>query len=278
MCKVSIVIPYYNSEETILRALESIKKQSFTDYEVVLVNDGSTDNSEKIVNDFISKNDISIKNINQINKGPSSARNNGIKASKGEYIAFLDSDDSYEPKKLEIQVEFMEKNKDIFITSTNYFIEKEDNLALRYIEEKEYVEANFYKMLFKFFFYLSSTMIRREIFEEGIFFEEGRFYAEDHLLFLQIARKYRGARLTMPLVRIYKSEFGEGGLTKNLNNLKVNEFINFKILYKENVNHDKKISMPLLGFVYAFAYLKHLKRVWKTTILRKNKNYAGGRK
>lgn len=270
MCKVSIIIPYYNSEKTILRALDSIKNQTFTDYEIILINDGSKDNSEKMVEMYIYNNKaMKIKNLNQTNKGPSAARNNGIKVASGEYIAFLDSDDSFEPKKLEIQIDFFEKNKDIFIVSTNYIIQRGGKLITRYKQNKEYQEANFYKMLFKFFYCLPTTIIKRQVFQEGLFFKENKDYAEDHLLFLQIARKYRGVRLALPLSRIYKFEFGEGGLSEGLNNLKVNEFENFSLLYKNNVNSHKKINILLYYFVIFIAYLKHLKRVWKTKLLHK---------
>ncbi|MBU3142588.1 glycosyltransferase family 2 protein [Clostridium sp. CF012] len=270
MCKVSVVIPYYNSRDTILRALNSVKNQSFKDYEIIVVNDGSKDDSEEIVKLYISNNkELRIKSLNQTNRGPSVARNNGIKAANGEYIAFLDSDDSFEPNKLEIQIDFLEKNKDIFIVSTNYIIQKGEEPIIRYKQDKEYEEANFYKMLFKFFFYLSSTVIRRHIFEEGLGFKENKNYGEDHLLFLEVARKYRGARLAIPLTRIYKFEFGEGGLTENLNALKVNEFDNFRILYKNNIYSDKKINIVLYYFIIFMAYLKHLKRVWKTKLMHK---------
>lgn len=270
MCKVSVIIPYYNSCHTILRALDSVKNQSFKDYEIIVINDGSEDESEEIVKQYISNNkEIRIKKLNQTNRGPSVARNNGIKASKGEYIAFLDSDDSFEPNKLEIQVDYMEKNKELFITSTNYIIQKGEKVTIRYKQDKKQEQAKFYKMLFKFFFYLSSTVIRRQVFEEGLSFRENKNYGEDHLLFLEIARKYKGARLTLPLTRIYKSEFGEGGLTGNLNALKVNEFDNFRILYKNNANSQKKINIVLYYTVIVMAYLKHLKRVWKTRIVYK---------
>jgi glycosyltransferase involved in cell wall biosynthesis len=270
MCKVSIIIPYYNSGHTILRALDSVKNQSFKDYEIIVINDGSKDDSEGIVKQYISDNkELKIKRLKQSNKGPAIARNNGMKIAKGEYIAFLDSDDSFEPNKLEVQIEYMEKNKEIFITSTNYIIEKEDKLRIRYKQHKEYEEANFYKMLFKFFFYLSSTVIRRQVFEEGLCFKANKNHGEDHLLFLEIARRYKGVRLSMPLTRIYKFEFGEGGLTENLRALRINEFENFKILYKNNENSPKKINIVLYYFVIFMAYLKHLKRVWKTKLVYK---------
>ena len=88
--KFSIIVPVYNTEKYLKRCLDSIKSQSFKDYEVIIVNDGSTDNSS----DTISK--YPYKVINQENQGLSMARNNGVKEASGEYLIFLDSDDYIE--------------------------------------------------------------------------------------------------------------------------------------------------------------------------------------
>ena len=90
--KISIIIPIFNAENTIKRCLDSIVNQSYHNLEIILVNDGSTDNSQKIC-DLYKEKDIRIKVINQKNQGVSVARNNGIKIATGEYIQFVDSDD-----------------------------------------------------------------------------------------------------------------------------------------------------------------------------------------
>ena len=91
---ISIVIPLYNKEQQIGKTLESVFAQSFQDYEVVIVNDGSTDKSVEIVEGMADKR---IRLINQKNSGVSAARNKGIQESRGEYIAFLDADDEWKP-------------------------------------------------------------------------------------------------------------------------------------------------------------------------------------
>lgn len=94
--KISVIVPIYNSEKYLEICLKSIQNQSLKDIEIILIDDGSTDNSGKIADDF-SINDSRIKVIHQKNKGLSCARNFGIKISKGEYISFIDSDDWIEP-------------------------------------------------------------------------------------------------------------------------------------------------------------------------------------
>ena len=91
MPKFSIVIPVYNVEDYIKECLDSIMNQTFKDYEVIVVNDGTKDNSMDIVKKY------KVKTINQENGGLSAARNNGAKHAKGEYLLFIDSDDTIEP-------------------------------------------------------------------------------------------------------------------------------------------------------------------------------------
>lgn len=97
---ISLVMPVYNVERYLSRALESVQNQTFKNFELIIVNDGSTDKSKDIAEFFCNKNENFIL-INQENEGPSVARNTGLKICKGDYIGFMDSDDSLEPEFLE---------------------------------------------------------------------------------------------------------------------------------------------------------------------------------
>ncbi len=116
---VSIVVPVYNSEKFIKETINSIKQQTYENWELLLVNDCSTDNSEKIINEQKNK-DSRIKLISlEKNSGAAISRNTGIKEAKGKYIAFIDSDDLWKKDKLEKQIKFMEEN-DYEFTFTSY--------------------------------------------------------------------------------------------------------------------------------------------------------------
>lgn len=271
MCKVSVIIPYYNREETIIRSIKSVAAQTYKNFEIILVDDGSNDKGPEKVNEFIEENkNLTIIHLREKNGGPSKARNQGILASKGEYVAFLDSDDSWEKNKLEIQIGVMEKDKEIMITGTNYKIKTENEEIIKYKLIPKYQEGYFYKMLFKMFFCMPTVVIRREVFiKDNLFFKEGKNQAEDHLLFLQIIRKYKGIRINIPLTNIYKFEFGEDGLSKDLEKLKIHEYDNFRILYSDNKSNSKKINKVLFCLVIVFAYIKHLKRVLTSKVYRK---------
>ena len=100
MVKISVIIPVYNAENYLRQCLDSLEQQSFKDFEMIVVNDGSTDNSLSIIQNYASK-DSQIKIISQKNQGLSVARNNALQIAQGKYIAFIDADDWIEPDFLE---------------------------------------------------------------------------------------------------------------------------------------------------------------------------------
>lgn len=99
MNKISVILPVFNGEKYIRKAIESVLNQTFTNFELIIVNDGSTDDSLNIINEF---RDNRIKFINQVNQGPGASRNKALKIASGEYIMFLDSDDFFTSDALEV--------------------------------------------------------------------------------------------------------------------------------------------------------------------------------
>jgi glycosyltransferase involved in cell wall biosynthesis len=112
--KISVIIPTYNREKLILNAIESLKKQTYQDFEIIVVDDCSSDNTQALL-----ENDDRVKYVRHSeNKGASEARNTGIGLSEAEFIAFLDSDDEWLPLKLEKQIEVFNKNKNVGVVYT----------------------------------------------------------------------------------------------------------------------------------------------------------------
>jgi glycosyltransferase involved in cell wall biosynthesis len=108
--RVSIIIPVYNASQFIVHCLESITKQTFDDYEVIIINDGSSDNSAEIISSYIAENNLChFHLISKENGGVSSARNHGLRVAKGEWIAFIDSDDWIEPAYLQNMIDSIDK-------------------------------------------------------------------------------------------------------------------------------------------------------------------------
>ena len=120
---ISVIVPVYNVEKYLEECLDSIQNQIYTDIEVILVNDGSTDNSEVICEKYCEQ-DKRFKLINQKNQGQSSARNVGVEASTGEFIAFVDSDDIIKINYLEKLMQYM--TEDIDIVESNFTVSKKD--------------------------------------------------------------------------------------------------------------------------------------------------------
>ena len=114
---ISVVIPAYNAGRFIRRTIDSVLAQTYTDYEIIVVDDGSTDNTAEIVKSYGSK----VRYIYQQNAGDGAARNTGIYAAKGEWIAFLDHDDEWLPEKLRLQMELLKRNPQLRWCAANFY-------------------------------------------------------------------------------------------------------------------------------------------------------------
>lgn len=160
----SIVIPYYNKSKYIQRCLEAVLTQSFQEFEIILVNDGSTDNGLHFISNNYS-NKITV--INQENQGVSAARNTGIKAAKYPFIAFLDADDCWHNEYLQKVKKVIDTEEDIKIIGAHYSRDKEflasDSGGLDYFKFENYFKS----ALRNTYFFSSSTIIRADFFSEN---------------------------------------------------------------------------------------------------------------
>ena len=134
---VSIITPSYNSSNFIAETIKSVLNQTYQEWEMIIIDDYSSDISINIIEKYIKKdNRIKLLKLEK-NVGPAYARNIGIKEAKGKYISFLDSDDIWYPNKLEEQIKFMQKN-DLSLTYSSYETIDENNLKIniRFVKEK----------------------------------------------------------------------------------------------------------------------------------------------
>lgn len=116
---VSVIMPVYNGENFLKEAIESVIAQTYTDWELIIINDGSTDKTEEIIQDFLT--DKRLKYLFQENQGVAKARNNGVKKCQGEYLAFLDADDIWLSEKLEFQMKVVKRSIEPIFVCTNFF-------------------------------------------------------------------------------------------------------------------------------------------------------------
>lgn len=141
--KVSVIIPFYNMQEYILDCLNSVENQKYRDIEVICVNDGSTDESQKILEEFILSSTLEIKLINQDNLGAPNARNTAFKYCKGAYIQFLDADDVLLPMKIENQIKLVKLNNFPDLIVGSY---KSIDLESNFISKTTYIPSVNYNL------------------------------------------------------------------------------------------------------------------------------------
>ena len=183
---ISVIIPAYNASNSIIPTLVSVYNQSYKDYEVIVVDDGSSDNTSELVEQYINENDlVNLKLINKPNGGVSSARNTAINVAKGYWLAFLDADDTLHPKKLEIISWFFENDFSLIghDYQTDVFSDKYLDLKHSQISTVYYSFAN---ILMRNRFTTPSVVLRNT---PDIHFDEKMRYAEDHDLWLQLSSK-----------------------------------------------------------------------------------------
>jgi len=194
--EVSIIIPTYNRGWIIKEAIDSVMVQDYRDFELIIVDDGSTDNTTDILNSY--RSDIMV--FRQENQGVSAARNRGLAEASGRFIAFLDSDDLWLPQKLFRQVEFFNKNPDAQICQTEEtWIRK----GVRVNPKKRHKKP--WGMIFEPSLALclvspSAVMIRRSLLEEVGGFDETLPACEDYDLWLRISCRYPVYLIDTPLI------------------------------------------------------------------------------
>lgn len=258
MVDVSVIIPAYNAQDTILDSLISIEKQSYKgNVEIIIINDGSNDDTQSVVNSYQKQSVIKVSLINQVNSGVASARNVGLKLAKGRYIAFLDSDDAWRDIKLEEQINFLERNQGFSMVGALCDTQLVKFEKLSIIEPNIY-EVTFGQQLFKNYFQPSTVVIRREILENVGLFKEGRTHAEEGLFFYKIIRNHRCALIDCVLL-FYgngKRMFGFSGLSGDLTAMERGELLN----YLEILNLGY-IKIPKYIFLSLYSLIKYFRRL-----------------
>lgn len=256
--QVSVVIPMYNSEKTIVDVLESIRKQTRLDYvkQIIVVNDGSTDNSLAVVRNYAEMHkDLPIEVVDQENGGVSVARNRGMERATGEWIAFLDSDDEWFPSKLECQVQVLSDNPEIDFLGANWV-----DYPQRFLGKKlcDFTRITLKMLLIKNIPQLSTAIMRRRILEEIGGFDETRRYAEDGQYCLKIVEKFQYYYLPQQVVCYGKGKrgFGDGGLSGNLKDMNDGMFENLEEVYDRG-----SISFGFYCLMWVFYWIKYWKRV-----------------
>ena len=217
MPEVSIIIPAYNCAQFLKHTLDSVLTQTSSDYEIILVDDGSTDNTPEVLSPYLSK----IQYIRQENAGLPSARNAGILASSGRFIALLDGDDTWTPNKLHEQMPRF-SDPEVGIVYSDFSIQYSDGrflqsyLSQRPLAGEGYILDNYIQSRFLF---PSTMVLRRECFDQFGLFDPEMLASEDVELFSRMCTQWKVA-----LVRQQLMIRNEGGHNLTADQLKLSRY------------------------------------------------------
>lgn len=254
---ITVVVPSYNSASTIRQCLDSVFSQTFQDFEILIIDDGSTDQSAEMIEGIMRRPECSgkLKLVKQANAGPSAARNKGIAMARGKFLAFLDADDYWASDKLALQMKYIALHPELGmlgVASAEPIGGGTDTLTM----------ISFTQLLSRNYFKTSGVLIRRTLAEKFPFNEKMK-YSEDYRVWLQIARESPVAMINKNLCAAIggKRAFGDAGLSANLAAMQQGELSNYRFLFEQN-----HISFAVYLKCMAFSNVKYIRRVLLTYI------------
>ena len=250
---VSVVMPCYRAVATLDRAIRSVRSQTTLPDELIVVDDASDDGSEELLQELarqFPRDWMKVETL-PVNRGAATARNRGWDMARGDFIAFLDADDRWHPRKLEIQLDFMRAHPAIAISGHAHTI------GTAWLEPRLPVawrEIGFGQLLWRNPFVTPSVMLERML---PLRFNEPQRHMEDFLLWQRVAAMgHRVAVLEAPLVDLPKAQFGASGLSADLLKMEQAELFNYRLLHREG-----HITATQLVAVQAWSLAKFVRRL-----------------
>lgn len=246
----SVIIPTYNSSAKLLRTIDSVLKQSFDQFELIIVDDGSTDDTGTVVNAI---NDTRVKYCFKDNGGPASARNIGIKSARFKYLCFLDADDTFTENKLLYMKKVITDRPgvDLIFTDATYIDEK-NGVTYRFSERQMIYNGQIFKYLIKNNFIVNSTVVvnKDTLQKFGLMLDEtqGIKFVEDYDLWLKLAfKKADFFYLNEPLTNYYIHE-------NNYSGNAARTYRSLILIYRKYL-----LAKPSLIFTICFCFLNLLR-------------------
>jgi glycosyltransferase involved in cell wall biosynthesis len=200
--RASVIIPTYNRAHVLKRALDSVAAQTFKDFDLWIIDDGSTDNTEAVVRDFASENpQLTISYRRTENSGVSAARNHAIRESRTPWLAFLDSDDEWLPEKLEKQFELASQSPNLRVIHGEEIWIRNGNQVMQGEKHKKSGGWIFERCLPLCLISPSAVMIHRSVFDHIGLFEEDYPVCEDYDLWLKMTLRYEVGYIEEPIIK-----------------------------------------------------------------------------
>lgn len=204
--QISVIIPTYNRPRWLAETIESVLAQTYPHIEVIVVNDGSTDNTEEVIELYRDR----ITYIYKENGGPGSAVNAGIKAAAGKYLARVDDDDLFLPEKLELQAKMFQQNPELGLIGTDHHvIDLESKIACTVAVPDFSTHGAFLSLLQNCIFSQPTVMVRKECHDKVGFYKNT--YAQDYDMWIRIARHYPVGVIHKPLAMYRKHDLNRSG-------------------------------------------------------------------
>lgn len=246
--EIAIIMPVYNAEKYLREAIESILRQTYRNFILYIINDGSSDNSEEIILSF---KDQRIKYIkNSCNLGIVKTLNKGLALADTKYIARMDADDICDKRRLEIQYNELENDSDLFLLGTAASLINEDGIIVGKIIPPQDDRVIRTSLLFSNVFIHSSIMIRNSILKENNWnYDINHKAVEDYGLWTKIADKYKVKILPLQLM---KYRINTEGIMANANKNKEERIKNHSIIYKEYLERNNIKTSNEIIMQYAF--------------------------
>lgn len=255
--RFSIIIPLYNKAPYIKKALGSVMEQTFRDYELIVVDDGSADDSYSIAKDALEGSRLDYQLIHQDNTGVSTARNNGVTASHGDYLCFLDADDWWAPTFLERMDWLIKEYSEARIYGTNYYYVKNGHHSVC-VTTADTGYINYFKVYaerLQMPLWTGATCMPRDVFDETGGFDPKLKLGEDFCLWIKVALKYKVAFLNEALSYYYQDSDATWRLVGKLHDPRVHMLWNLQDLEAiEATNPDYKVLIDRLRVYSLFPY------------------------
>lgn len=244
---ISVVIPTFNSEKYIKQTVLSVLDQTYDKIEIIVVDDCSTDNTELSIKSLINDRKVRFYKMKSNSGGPAGPRNLGIEKSKGDWIAFLDSDDLWHPLKLEFQMRILKEKNELFICSSkiNFHDECPENVKLN---KPKIFTINYKVLLLKDFIPTSSVILNKSLLNQNKFNEiKDLISVEDFALWLDILRGYQINCLKLKLPLTYY-RISENQISKN----KIKRIKKFIKMYQ--IHFDSQSMIYAKSFLFTFSH------------------------
>lgn len=264
---ISVVIPAYNAEQHIGRAIDSVLTQTLKVDEIIVVDDGSSDKTEQVIRSYGDK----VKYIAQQNAGVSVARNTGIEAAAGNWIAFLDADDEWMPEKIKLQTEHLQRNPDLKWIYSNFYQKQPHSQKLQeahgsrtldeLLDGRDFFEDYFTAFVNHGHLWTCTVIIQKEVFEKTGPFEPGMKRAQDNDLWYRIAYQY-------PKIGYLRQPLAVYHLDTPASSTKINDRVDFMA---QLVNRHLELSAQYDRQQAFTPCVTHMLGVWIRQLLRQKR-------